>query len=67
MEPLEPTISAQIAKNQIGPFWAISDSRKMPKQVVLIIGPRKHDSGTRRKAFKPMWVSLGDHDQRKTR
>ena len=68
MEPLEPTISAQVAKkSQIGPTQAISDYRKMPKRLVLIIGHRKHDSETRREAFKPMWLTLGDHDQRKTR
>ena len=59
--------SSNSKKSQIGPTWAISDYRKMPKRVVLIIGHRKHDSGTRREAFKPMWLTLGDHDQRKTR
>ena len=54
-------------KNRIGPFWPISDYRKLPKRVVLIIGHRKHDLGTRREAFRPMWLTLGDHDKRKTR
>ena len=44
---------------QIGPTWAISDYRKKPKRVVLIIGHRKHDSGIRTEAFKPMWLYLG--------
>ena len=60
-------ISVQIAKKRIGPFWTISDYRKKPKRLVLIIGHRKHDSGTRREAFRPMWLTLGDHDQPKSR
>ena len=65
MEPLEPTISAQIAKKPELLIFGLSQTTENAKTGGLNNRILEHDSGTRREAFKPMWLTLGD--QRKTR
>ena len=46
---------------QIGHYGAISNYRKCEKWGILIIEWSKHDPGTLREAFKPIWLTLRDH------
>ena len=59
MEPLEHTISAQIAKYpKLVILGLLQTTEKMPKRMVYIIGHPKNEPGTQTEPFKPIWLTL---------
>ena len=56
MEPLEPTILAQIAKKPKMVNLGLLKLQKIQKWVILICQYPNPDPGTRKEPFQPMWL-----------